>query len=463
MQFKTKEMEEGFKNPGNFPPAMHFFKAQSEIEKSMVFSIIKQMPKGAALHLHDVAVATPVWIVKNVTYKDHLYTRLDGKIWTFMFSDPPPQDQTWQSVKTLRLNSPSAEKFDEWLESLFSLYTDDPHVAYPDLNAVWRAFDSIFGSLFPLLTFRPVFEEYLYELLNSFRRDNVFYIEMRGVLPALYELNGDQITDPKELLKIMYDVNQQFIHDHPEFLGMKFIYGNVRSVNSTVVSDYIKTFKEIHALYPDFVVGFDLVGQEDMGSPLIDFVDELQIYKDDIKYFFHAGETNWNGMSTDLNILDAILLNTHRIGHGYALSKHPKMMEEVKSRNIAIEVNPISNQVLMLVSDLRNHPAQILISMDYPVVISCDDPGFWKASGLSYDFYEAFMGMASSSADLKMLKQLVLNSIEYSAMSEDEKSNALALWNKDWAVFVDNVTKQYDNLPDLQTNNVCRAKCSGRK
>ena len=47
----------------------------------------------------------------------------------------------------------------------------------------------------------------------------------------------------------------------------------------------------------------------------------------------------------DQNLFDAILLNTTRIGHGYALSKHPVLMKIVKERGIAVEVDPISNQV----------------------------------------------------------------------------------------------------------------------
>ena len=48
---------------------------------------------------------------------------------------------------------------------------------------------------------------------------------------------------------------------------------------------------------PDFFIGFDLVGQEDLGLPLIDFAKELIEAKNrtGLEYFFHAGETNWQG------------------------------------------------------------------------------------------------------------------------------------------------------------------------
>lgn len=69
--------------------------------------------------------------------------------------------------------------------------------------------------------------------------------------------------------------------------------------------------------------GFDLVGHEDSLKPLIDYVAPLTKFMErqkelglNIPFIFHAGETLGDGTAADMNLYDAILLGTKRIGHG---------------------------------------------------------------------------------------------------------------------------------------------------
>ena len=75
--------------------------------------------------------------------------------------------------------------------------------------------------------------------------------------------------------------------------------------------------------------GFDLVGDENVLKPLIYYAEPLLRFRDrqkaegvDIPFIFHAGETLGDGTEADVNLYDAILLGTKRIGHGSVLNFH---------------------------------------------------------------------------------------------------------------------------------------------
>lgn len=68
------------------------------------------------------------------------------------------------------------------------------------------------------------------------------------------------------------------------------------------------------------------MGDENVLKPLIDYIEPLLRFRErqkeegiDIPFIFHAGETLGDGTAADMNLYDAILLGTKRIGHGFVL------------------------------------------------------------------------------------------------------------------------------------------------
>ncbi len=117
------------------------------------------------------------------------------------------------------------------------------------------------------------------------------------------------------------------------------------------------------------------------------------------------------------------------MGHGFNLFRFPTVEERLKKHGVAVEVCPISNQLLRYVSDLRMHPAAGYLRRGVPCVLSNDDPGIFGNDGLSYDFWVATLAWE---LDLRALKQLALNSLQYSGMTDGEKRTALGVWQQQW-------------------------------
>lgn len=432
LRIKSIELRRGHLNDSEFYPAQHFFKSSMKINKhSRVFSVIKQMPKGACLHTHLTASASADFVF-NMTYADNLYGCMYMGIFRLHFFEPGTLSDycEWQLLKTLRNNS----SFDDWLRDQLTLKIDNYEKVYTNAQTAWNKFKATFSTKYYFISYRPLFECYVYESLKEFYMDNITYVEFRGAVLPLYELNGTRYT-ATEFMEIFESTVQRFKNDYPQFLGIKYIYSYYRNISNTTFLNCINEYLQLKEQFSSLIAGFDLVGYEDEGRPLQEFVYELRKHRKDMKLFLHAGETNWYGY-TDINLVDAVLLNSTRIAHGFSLHKHPEVMKLIKERDIAIEITPISNQVLKFIDDLRNHPAASLIARGFPLVIGNDDPGAWGANGVSYDWYMVFMAMTNEKAGLEFLKKLALNSIHYSSMENFEKNTALKMFKNQWQYFI---------------------------
>jgi adenosine deaminase CECR1 len=438
---KTEELIVGYKNSSNFLPSVHFFQAKDRIDKSPVFAIIKKMPKAMSLHTHLLAGVSADFLIKEISYRDNLYGGYFRDTFKLKFlADPQDDDRcNWTLISDMRLNQ-TAPVFDIWLREQLLLNVENPNDAYPSAESVWGKFKKIFTTVYDLLSYKPVFQEYIYKLLQELYDDNVMYTELRGTMMPLYELDGRTYSN-QQFFEIFIETVNKFKAKHPRFIGVRYIHSIYRGVNEDVLRTGLDDIIKMKQLFPDFISGFDFVGFESEGKSIVDYRAQLLEAKKHLKFFFHAGETNWFG-HVDLNLLDAILLNATRIGHGFAAVKHPALLKLGKERNIPFEICPISNQVLMLNEDPKNHPAAILMAIDYPLVICNDDPSIWNATGLSYDWYVAFMAMTPKTSGIEVLKQFAINSIVYSAMEAQEKKRAMEQWKTQWSEFLDNVLSE---------------------
>jgi adenosine deaminase CECR1 len=155
-----------------------------------------------------------------------------------------------------------------------------------------------------------------------------------------------------------------------------------------------------------FCAGFDLVGPEDRGVNLIEFVPlflKFRLTKGSkgIPFLFHCGETrrrckgpkyceSYPVKSTDQykdglsannfhpctaeNLVDAYLLGAWRIAHGNALRSMPYLLGCYKREGIMVEVCQSTNRILGQMEKAQDHQVYTYMEYKLPVSLSTDNP-----------------------------------------------------------------------------------------
>jgi adenosine deaminase CECR1 len=399
-----------------FPPAHSYLLDRTKrlIEASPLLEVMRRLPKGGILHVHGSAGGDFRWLVSQATERPdcYMFTGEQGPIvrGALRFFATPPEGP-WRQVKALRSEAPDPQAFDEQLYRSVTLGEEEREA--PD---IWAEFTDCFARLWGLFADASVRSGHWRRMLNGLIDENVQYVEFRG-------WPGEEA------------VLQEARRRDPHF-AVKFIPAGGRSSDRERMREMLERALAERERDPRRAVGFDLIQEEDRTHGTLFFAEEILAARREaerrglsLPLFLHSGETS---RAQSENLYDALLLGASRIGHGLALVRHPLLMEMARDRGIAIEVCPISNQLLGYVADLRAHPAVAYINAGIPVVLSPDDPGMMRHT-LSHDFYAAFLAW---DLDLRELKQLAMNSLLHSAMAPEEKRHALEVWRERWAEFV---------------------------
>jgi adenosine deaminase CECR1 len=250
-------------------------------------------------------------------------------------------------------------------------------------------------------------------------QENVMYAELRPMLldKAIPSTDGKSQVSNFEQMKLITDgvtkkqaALEREGRGHKFPFGLKIIYCTPRSIPKALMQEELKQCIELKIKYPDLIcgmclttpsdlsmltkyTGFDLVGAEDRPNHIGFYKEELLAFKATCKqkgivipFLFHAGETLLDtGGSSDpknSNLYDAVALESKRIGHGFALMKHPRLVEEFKktatSEGICIELCPISNELLHLCRNIKEHPFPELLAAGIPCTVNSDNPSLFR-------------------------------------------------------------------------------------
>jgi adenosine deaminase CECR1 len=429
-----------------------------ELKSLPVFEFVDQMPKGGILHLHLTSSGSVDWFIDQGIFMKNCYVywnesnpNLLGSIRFFA-----NQSVVERGYYTADYLNNSVKNFRTAIRDVYTIKKRPKDYVAPEhsIGYEWDKFNrifSLFGSFFSSL---PGWINYIEDMLLTLIANNVQYIELRtGPLMPYFDENVQNLPNEKSL-DIILSFLDKFEREHAPF-KCKFIIGTSRSHTAEDLDWFLNYALQLRKSYPDRFLGFDLFGYESTKSTY-DNIDVLisrkaeleQKYGTDLPLFLHDGESDWR---SDNNLIDAALLGSKRIGHGFNLMFYPEAQNLLIQKNIAIEVCPLSNQILGYVHDLRIHPAIGYFLQGVPIALSSDDPFIFGYTGMTFDYLEALISWQLSLQDLKTL---AVNSIVYSGQSLSEKQNHLDIWSQRWDKFIETWQTKINNSNSLVSDTL---------
>jgi adenosine deaminase len=127
----------------------------------------------------------------------------------------------------------------------------------------------------------------------------------------------------------------------------------------------------------------------------------------------HAGETE--GPGSIWGALEA--LHALRIGHGVRCLEDPDLVDELRDRQIPLDVSPSSNICLGVAPDLDAHPLPRLLAEGLYVTINSDDPPMFNTT-----LTDEYLRICETfDFDLEQIKVFVLNGVRASLLPPSER------------------------------------------
>ena len=201
---------------------------------------------------------------------------------------------------------------------------------------------------------------------------------------------------------------------------------NQFGITTILIMSYLRHLSEEDAFktleqslpYKDkiYAVGLD---SSEMGHPPSKF---QKVYEASIKEGYipvaHAGEEGpaeyiWEALN---------LLNIQRIDHGNNALQDEELLEEIKKRDLAFTVCPLSNLALKVVNDIEQHPLKKMMHAGLAVTVNSDDPAYFGGQ-LNKNFKVIQKALQLSKEDVYLLAK---NSFKYSFVNEARKEQYLS-------------------------------------
>jgi adenosine deaminase len=253
-----------------------------------------------------------------------------------------------------------------------------------------------------------------YEAIEDAASDNIEYLELRF---APYTMSNNMKIGTRELVGAIIAAIEDAEKHFP--IVVKLVL-EIARMDPIKYHNYNLQILTVALDYPDFVVGFDLSGDEANFPPSLYTSFFEHVREHGFKITVHAGEA-----AGSESVKEAIeLLCADRIGHGISALNDPSVMQllrrpPLQNRPIAVEICPTSSFLTKTLSRNKIIPT-IIQFLDYgvPVTISSDSPQVCNTT-LTDEFQWLFSSKLLSTSQIISLFEIA---IEYSFASTQIKN-----------------------------------------
>ncbi|TWU74998.1 hypothetical protein ED733_005931 [Metarhizium rileyi] len=395
----------------------HYLSNVDLIQKSNLFRVARHLPKGSHLHIHFNACLPPRFLLDIAAGMDRMFItgnvpltpeNLDRCQIEFSIkskddeNDEPapinmfPSDHKGRwcmkfgTFLTLSENHFDGLKPMDWVVKKVEFQEEEAYGPLQTAAGAWKLFNGRTKLMKGLFNYEKAFRKYVGAFLQNLVDDKILYAEIRPTFMESNYLFSDDGTGKKnnaEIMDIIIEEVDKFkagLSDKNMFHHIRVIYCTPRSMNEEQMEAGLNECIRFKERWPEMIAGFDVVGEEGpvnhVEHPLKKFTLQFLVFREtckrkdlDIPFLFHCGETLDMGTSTDGNLIDALLLGAKRIGHGFALPKHPYIMQLMKEAGVCVEVCPISNEILGLTPRAASHAMYALLANNVHCTVNSDN------------------------------------------------------------------------------------------
>ena len=429
----------------NFDDDFYFnlaMKYKSEIENHELFKDLNHMPKGCLLHHHLTDCIDIKWlseiVMKEENLKNIYMRRFRDKYDILVYTKKPKEgDQSFKTIISDYLKNNKDKTAYDYFYLKLSMNPEEIEKANNNDEA-WQIFMPKYFFCYFLIFYKNFYKEHVRNALMQCIADKQYRLETRIGPWCVKDENNEPVSEEEEMSIYLEELNYVRALNPEINFTFGLIIEIIKNKPKETLLNLVNKALALKNKYPELICGIDLCGDEDNFKSLNE-LNEIMLANNNpnLPWIFHCGETI---KEKNHNLIDGILMKAKRLGHCINLFKLGTLFSYVKSNDIVLEINPISNQTLRQVRDLRLHPGIGYHNNGIKITINNDDPTLYNTKGVNYDFFVSIAAMEFNLFDLKCFG---LNSIDGASISNEAKIEYKKKFLNDWEQFLDYFIKKY--------------------